>query len=88
MAVLTIRDVPDEVHRALQVRASQNGRSAEAEVCEILSAALLPADRIRLGDALAEIGRELGLTDGEVELLNAVGVRTPAEPAGQSGELR
>lgn len=80
MAVLTIRNVPDEVHRALRVRASQRGRSAEAEVREILSAALLPAERIRLGDALAELGRELALSDDDVEVLNAVRDRTPAEP--------
>ncbi|MFV0372970.1 FitA-like ribbon-helix-helix domain-containing protein, partial [Microbacterium sp.] len=38
MAVLTVRNVPDEVHRALRVRAAEHGRSAEAEVREILSA--------------------------------------------------
>lgn len=43
MAVLTVRNVPDEVHRALRVRAAEHGRSAEAEVREILSAALVPS---------------------------------------------
>lgn len=47
MAVLTVRDATDEVHRALRVRAAQHGRSAEAEVREILSAALIPTHRIR-----------------------------------------
>ena len=32
MAMLTARNVPDEVHRALRVRAAQHGRSMEAEV--------------------------------------------------------
>src|SRR6218665_87566 len=43
IAVLTVRNIPDEVHRALRVRAAEHGRSAEAEVREILSAALLPS---------------------------------------------
>ncbi len=36
MAILTVRNVPDEVHRALRVRAAMHGRSIEAEVREIL----------------------------------------------------
>lgn len=80
MAVLTVRNVPDEVHRALRARAKQHGRSAEAEVREILSAALVPEDRLLVGDALAAIGRDIGLTDGDVDALNEVRDRTPAEP--------
>ena len=38
MAILTVRNVPDDVHRALRVRAAQHGRSTEAEVREILAA--------------------------------------------------
>ncbi|MFT4220012.1 MAG: stabilization protein [Microbacterium sp.] len=80
MAVLTVRNVPDEVHRALRVRAAEHGRSAEAEVREILSAALVPSGRLRLGDALASLGRDLALTDEDVATLDAVRDRTPAEP--------
>ncbi|MFT3887069.1 MAG: hypothetical protein QM713_02740 [Arachnia sp.] len=80
MAVLTVRNVPDDVHRALKVRASAHGRSAEAEVREILSAALLPARRLRAGDALAALGRDLGLTDEDVTALDEVRDRTAAEP--------
>src|SRR6218665_3164487 len=61
MAVLTVRNVPDEVHRALRVRAAEHGRSAEAEVREILSAALVPSQRLLLGDALAPPRRDLAL---------------------------
>src|SRR6218665_3047289 len=61
MAVLTVRNVPDEVHRALRVRAAEHGRSAEAEVREILSAALVPSQRLLLGDALAPLGRDPAL---------------------------
>lgn len=36
MAMLTVRKLSDEVHRALRVRAAQHGQSMEAEVREIL----------------------------------------------------
>ena len=36
MAMLTVRNLPDEVHRALRVRAALRGRSTEAEVRAIL----------------------------------------------------
>ena len=32
MAMLTVRNLPDEVHRALRVRAVLHGHSMEAEV--------------------------------------------------------
>lgn len=32
MPSITIRNIPDEVHRAIRVRAATHGRSAEAEV--------------------------------------------------------
>lgn len=40
---LTIRQIPDEVHRALKARAARSGRSVEAEVRQILSETCLPA---------------------------------------------
>ena len=80
MAVLTVRNVPDEVHRALKVQAARHGRSAEAEVRAILSETLIPDERIHLGDALSRLGRDLGLTDEDIETLDAVRDETPAEP--------
>ena len=56
---LTVRNVPDEVHRALRVRAAMHGRSTEAEVREILESVVKPEQRVRMGDALAELGRRL-----------------------------
>jgi len=50
MAMLTVRNLPDEVHRALRVRAAQHGHSTEAEVREILAVAVKPESRVRLGD--------------------------------------
>ncbi|MFC6674090.1 FitA-like ribbon-helix-helix domain-containing protein [Marinobacterium aestuariivivens] len=40
MAMLTVRNLPDEVHRALRVKAALNGRSMEAEVRAILAGAV------------------------------------------------
>ncbi|MFT3971011.1 MAG: hypothetical protein QM695_12230 [Micropruina sp.] len=80
MAVLTVRNVPDEVHRALRVRAAEHGRSAEAEVREILRTALVPGQRVLLGDALAALGRDLELTDGDIAALDAVRDTSPAKP--------
>lgn len=80
MAVLTVRNVPDEVHRALRVRAAEHGRSTEAEVREILAAAVNPERRLLLGDALAALGRDLVLTDEDLAGLEASRDRTPATP--------
>ncbi len=39
MASLSIRDLPDDVHRRLRIRAARAGRSMEAEVRAILESA-------------------------------------------------
>ncbi|MDN5848460.1 MAG: plasmid stabilization protein [Nitrococcus sp.] len=80
MAMLTVRNLPDAVHRALRVRAAEHGRSTEAEVREILTMAVKPKQRIRMGDALASLGREIGLTDEDFAALDEVRDKTPAEP--------
>jgi len=80
MATLTLRNVPDEVHRALRVRAAEHGRSTEAEVREILAAVVKPEKRVRVGDALAAIGRKVGLTDEEFAVFESVRDKTPAKP--------
>ena len=80
MAILTVRNVPDDVHRALRVRAAQHGRSTEAEVREILAAVVKPSSRVRMGDALAAIGRKVGLTNEDFAVFERVRDKTPAEP--------
>ncbi|KML59307.1 MULTISPECIES: FitA-like ribbon-helix-helix domain-containing protein [Burkholderia] len=67
MPVITVRNLPDEVHRALRIRAAQHGRSTEAEVRDILEQAVLPGGRLKLGTMLAEIGRAAGGVDFDVE---------------------
>ncbi|WP_218509416.1 Arc family DNA-binding protein [Variovorax sp. dw_308] len=75
MPVITVRNLPDEVHRALRVRAATHGRSTEAEIRDILEAAVKPEGRVKLGSLLADIGRELGGIDLEIQR-----DKTPAQP--------
>lgn len=75
MAAITVRNLPEEVHRALRVRAAMHGRSTEAEVRDILEAAVRPQGRVKLGSLLAEIGRKAGGFDLQVER-----DKTPDEP--------
>ena len=80
MAILTVRNVPDDVHRALRVRAAQHGRSTEAEVREILATVVKSENRVLVGDALAAIGRDIGLTNEDFAVLESVVDKTPANP--------
>lgn len=80
MTILTVRNVPDDVHRALRVRAARHGRSTEAEVREILAAVVKPEKRVRVGEALAAIGRKIGLTNEDLVVFESVRDKTPAEP--------
>ena len=67
MAVLTVRNLPDEVHRALRMRAAEHGRSTEAEVREILASVVKPESRLLMGDAISAISRRAGLTNDDFE---------------------
>lgn len=81
MPSITIRNVPDEVHRAIRVRAAMHGRSAEAEIRDILEQAAKPEGRLKLGSLLTSIAREAGgLTDAEAEQINQLRDKTPADP--------
>ena len=80
MAMLTVRNLPDDVHRALRVQAALHGRSTEAEVREILANAVKPEARMRVGDALAALGRKLALENEDFDIFNEVRDKTPAEP--------
>jgi plasmid stability protein len=87
MAVLTVRNLSDEAHRALRVRAAQHGRSTEAEVRDILETAARPPERIQLGSLIASIVREAGsgLTDAEAEMINNLRDKTPTQPMSFDG---
>lgn len=78
MGMLIVRNLPDEVYRALGVRAARHGCSIEAEVQEILSAAVKPQGRVRLGDAMAALMQGVGLTNEEGEAMQRTKDTTPA----------
>ena len=80
MRAVTIRNLPDEVHRALRVRAARHGRSTEAEIRNILETAVRPDDRLRLGSALAALSRAAGLTNADFDALGQGRDIRPAEP--------
>ena len=82
MAMLTVRNLPDGVHRALRVRAALHGHSTEAEVREILAIAVKPEARVRMGDALAALGRTISLTNADFEVFDLVRDKAPAKPLG------
>lgn len=75
MPAITIRNLSEETHRALRLRAAEHGRSTEAEVRAILDAAVHPAGRLKLGSALVELFRPLGGVDLDIER-----DRSPTEP--------
>ncbi len=80
MPMLTVRNIPEEVHRALRVRAAQHGQSMEAEVREILASATSPQGRVKLGSLLADMGRQARLTDEEFAVFEQVRDQAPARP--------
>ncbi len=77
MSVITVRSLPDEVHRALRLRAAAHGRSTEAEVRDILARAALPEGRLKIGTELRRFAETLG---GGVEL-DLRRAPAPIEPA-------
>ena len=60
MPAVTVRRLPEEIFRALKLRAAQNGRSTEAEIRHILEESVLPKPRLRIGSELAALGRRYG----------------------------
>ncbi len=79
MAKLTVRNLPDEVHRALRVRAAVHGRSTEAEVRAILQETVLPKGRVELGSLLTAVGQRARLKEEESAGI-ALRDSTPAKP--------
>jgi plasmid stability protein len=77
MPALHIRGIPDDIHQGLKALAASHGRSTEAEVREIIASAVKP---VRMGEALWKLGREIGLSDDDFEIIESVRDRIPAEP--------
>lgn len=66
MAAITVRNLPEEIHRALRLRAAAHCRSTEAEIRVILEEAVRPPARVKIGSALAAFGQRFGGTDLDV----------------------
>jgi antitoxin FitA len=63
MPSLTVRNLPEETHRALRVRAARHGRSTEAEVRVILEETVRPPARLKIGSEIHRIAEEVGGMD-------------------------
>ena len=81
MAMLTVRNIPEKIHRALRARAARNGRSMEAEVREILESSVNPQGRVKLGSLLADMGRRARLTDEEFAVFEQARDKSRSRPA-------
>lgn len=75
LSAIVIRNLSPETHRALQARAVRHRRSTEAEARAILDEAVRPAERVKLGSALAALARPFGGIDLDIRR-----DQTPAEP--------
>ena len=80
MVGVTIRNLPDDAHRALTLQASEPGRSTEADIRDIPERAIRPETPLRIGSAIGVTCREAGITNKDVEALRATRDRTPAQP--------
>jgi plasmid stability protein len=76
MPAVTVRNLPEEIHRALKVRAALNGGSTEAEIRHILAAAVSRKPKLKIGSELAVFGRRYRGID-----LNLKRDRRQIEPA-------
>lgn len=76
MSAVTVRNLPEEIHRVLKLRAAQHGRSTEAEIRQILEKALRPEERVKIGSELAAFGQQL-----EGFNLDVTREKTQTEPA-------
>ena len=57
MANVNVRNLPDEVLRAIRIQAAHHGRSTEAQIRDILERAAKPEGRVKLGLLLAFMAR-------------------------------
>lgn len=100
MATLTVHNLPDDVDLALRARAAEHGCSLEAEVLVILENAVKPAERLKMGSALAGLGFQTGLTNQDFDdldqacvnnhkLINLAGLLTrPGQPSVGIDEMK
>jgi len=56
------------------------GAAPRPKSASILAIAVKPETRVRLGEALTALGRKVGLTNEDFDVLQQVRDKTPAEP--------
>ncbi|KGE00183.1 plasmid stabilization protein [Rhizobium sp. YS-1r] len=69
MPAVTIRNLPDETHRALRMRPAHHGRRTKTEILDILETAVRPSGRLKLDSLLVAIGRDAEPSNSDVEAL-------------------
>jgi plasmid stability protein len=74
MATMTVRNLPDEVHRRIRLYAAERGLSAEEAARRLLDEATRPAER--LGDVITAFARARSADFPETSR-----DRSPIEPA-------
>ncbi len=67
MPAITVRNLSEETKRALKARARANGRSTEAEVRAILSAAVADPAEVGIGSRIARLSAEVGGFNLDIE---------------------
>jgi plasmid stability protein len=88
MKVLNIRNLPDEVHARLRLRAAAAGRSMEAEARAILGAAVLPGDPQGAIRRLQEMARPFRAKPGEKSVVDQLIEERRREAAREEAEWR
>ena len=74
MATMTVRNLPEDVHRRIRIYATEHGLSAEAAARRLLDEATRPAER--LGDVVVAFARARNANFPDVPRDT-----TPIEPA-------
>ena len=66
------------------IRSSDAAARNPAGTCDTreqgVSVAVMPAKRVRIGDALAALGRKVGLTDEDIAAIDQARDKSPAKP--------
>lgn len=86
MAILNIRNLPDDVHRRLRLRAARAGHSMEAEARAILAEACRDPDGVAPPESLIDLVRELYGDQRPTGVVDALIAERRAEAAREDAE--
>lgn len=80
MTSISINDLAPAARRALALRAVMNGRRLQDEALAILDETLNPQGRLQIGSAMSALSEESGLTNADVDVLEAARGANPTPP--------